>query len=118
MAKVFLKRIDLLTGYIEKDNPYIIQRDQKGQFYTRRSRPYMGGLDDSHWRFLGHLVFLTKSDLYLSDFEVSVAELAEALSEKYACPFLPSQIKKWVGRDVLNAAQFQEFEEWLQARGL
>ena len=117
MAKLFLFRVDLLTGSID-DTPFIIQRDQKGQFYTRRIIPYRGGMDSSHWDFLKHLLQLVDSRLYLSDFEVSTDELAEALSEKYACPFLPSQIKKWTQKERLNAAQFREFDAWLEARGL
>ena len=117
MAKLFLFRVDLLTGSID-DTPFIIQRDKNGQFYTRRIIPYRGGMDSSHWDFLKHLPMLVDSRLYLSDFEVSVDELAEALSEKYACPFLPSQIKKWTKIERLNAAQFRDFDAWLEARGL
>ena len=117
MAKLFLFRVDLLTGSID-DTPFIIQRDKNGQFYTRRIIPYRGGMDSSHWDFLKHLLQLVDSRLYLSDFEVSTDELAEALSEKYACPFLPSQIKKWTQKERLNAAQFREFDDWLEARGL
>ena len=119
MAKLKLSsRIEAITGYLGKKSPYIIQRDKDGNFYTRRIHPYMGGLDDSHWVYFEQLLLLVDSRLYLNDFEVSVDELAEALSEKYACPFLPSQIKKWTQKERLNAAQFREFNAWLKERGL
>lgn len=118
MAKLFLtNRVDSLTGSLKKDSPYIIQRDKDGGFYSRRIDPYRGGFDESHWIFFDQLLLLVDSRLYLTDFEVSVDELAEALSEKYACPFLPSQVKKWTQKERLNAAQFREFNAWLKERG-
>lgn len=117
MAKLFLtNRIDYLTGFLKQDSPFIIQRDKKGRFYTRRIYPYSGGFDRSHWDLFLQLQLLVDSHIYLDDFEVTVDELAEALSEKYACPFLPSQVKKWVGRDKVNAKQFREFDAWLKER--
>ena len=119
MARIYLtNRVELITGYLNENSPFIIQRDKNGQFYTRRIYPYAGGMDSSHWELFKHLLVLVDSKIYLSDFEVSVTELAEALSERYACPFLPSQIKKWAQRDWLNATQFREFNDWLKARGL
>ena len=120
MAKLFFpkNRIEYITGFLNGDSPFIIQRNRKGECYTRRIYPYAGGLDDSHWKLFEQLLLLVDSRLYLDDFEVSVDELAEALSEKYACPFLPSQVKKWTQKERLNAAQFKEFNTWLKARGL
>ena len=117
MAKLFLtKNVEFITGFLSNNSPFIVQRDQKGQFYTRRIYPYTGRFDASHWELFEHLLKLIDSKIYLSDFEVSVDELAEALSDKYACPFLPSQIKKWTQKERLNAAQFREFNAWLKER--
>ena len=119
MAKLFpTKRIEYITGFIDEKSPFIIQRDKKGRCYTRRVFPYTGGFDNSHWKLFDQLLLMVDSRLYLSDFEVGVDELAEALSERYDCIFLPSQIKKWVQKERLNAAQFREFDAWLKARGL
>ena len=117
MAKLFLSnRIKSLNGIIDSTSPYTIQRDQNGQFYTRRIRPYEGGFDASHWRFLKTLLQLKNGHLYIDNFEVTTDELAEALSERFACPFLPSQIKKWVGADKIDAEQFKMFDAWLKER--
>ena len=119
MAKLILPdRIEYITGFLGQNSPFIIQRDKKGGFYTRRVYSYTGGLDESHWILFEQLLSMVDSRLYLNDFEVSVEELAGALSEKYACPFLPSQVKKWTQKERLNAAQFREFNAWLKARGL
>ena len=119
MARLFpTKRIEYITGFLDGKSPFIIQRDKNGGCYTRRVYPYMGGFDASHWELFKQLLMLVDSHLYLSDFEITKDELAEALSEKHACPFLPSQIKKWTKKERLNAAQFREFDAWLEARGL
>ena len=119
MAKIYLtKNIEFITGFLSAKSPFILQRDQNGNCYTRRIYPYRGGFDASHWALFNHLLVLVDSKIYLSDFKVSVAELAEALSEKYACTFLPSQIKKWTQKEWLNATQFREFDAWLKERGL
>lgn len=118
MAKLKLtSRVESLAGFFVQDNPYIIQRDKEGNFYTRRIYPYGGGFDGSHWEYLEFLLRLVDTHVYLADFEVSAEELAEALSEKYACTFLPSQIKKWTRKERLDAAQFMEFNAWLKERG-
>ena len=119
MAKLFpTNRIEYITGFLDGQSPFIIQRDKDGGCYTRRICPYAGGIDTAHWDLFEQLLLLVDSRLYLNDFEVSVEELAEALSEKYACPFLPSQVKKWTQKERLNAAQFREFNAWLKERGL
>ncbi len=118
MAKIILTpRVKSFTGVLSNQRPYIIQRDQHGNFYTRRISSYAGGFDSTHWELFEYLLQLKESNLYLADFEVSVDELAEALSERYDCVFLPSQIKKWVQKERLDAAQFREFNAWLKARG-
>ncbi len=106
----------MINGYLDSSIPFIIQRDQSGQFYTRRIRPYTGGFDASHWALFRKLIMLRDSHLYLDDFEVTTDELAEALSERFACPFLPSQIKKWVGQDKIKSYQFQAFDAWVTER--
>ena len=117
MAKLFLsERISKLNGVIDSKIPYIIQRDKNGGFYTRRIYPYAGGFDASHWQLFKDLLLLKNSHLYLDDFEITTDELAEALSERFACPFLPSQIKKWVGRDKVDAELFEAFDAWIKER--
>lgn len=119
MARLFLDpRLKTLTGLFDRQSPYIVQRDKQGNFYTRRISPYVGGFDDSHWRMFESLLQLKDSNMFLANFEISVEELAEALSERYACVFLPSQVKKWVQKERLDAAQFRDFNAWLKARGL
>ena len=57
-------------------------------------------------------------DLYFVDMEVSVDELAQALSEMLDCHFLPLQVQKWTGKKVLNVDEFRAFVDWLRERGI
>lgn len=119
MAKVFLSNnVKYLTGLLNFQLPFILQRDSKGGCYTRRTQPYAGGFDDSHWQFLCMIAKMCSQRLHLSEIEVSVDEIAEALSEKKNCHFLPIQILKWTGKKVLNSNEFLELDKALQERGM
>ena len=119
MAKVILSsRIKHLVGILESDYPFMLQRDSKGNTYTRRTQPYRGGADSSHWDFLKLLVDMCGNGLYIIQIEVSVNEIAEALSEKCNCHFLPLQVLKWTGKKDLNAEEFSTFASWLEKHGI
>jgi len=119
MAKIYLSpRLKQLSGILKSDYPFTLQRDQKGHIYSRRTHPYCGGFDDSHWEFLKLLVEMCGNGLYISQIEVSVNEIAEALSEKLDCKFLPLQILKWTGKKQLNAQEFSTLQKELAIRGM
>ena len=119
MAKIFLsKRVEYVTGLLNFQLPFILQRDTKGGVYTRRTEPYMGGYDDSHWQFLCMIAKMCSQRLHISEIEVSVNEIAEALTEKKNCQFLPMQILKWTGKKVLNSEEFLELDKALKERGM
>ena len=119
MAKVFLSdRVEKLTGLLDFQLPFILQRNNKGGVYTRRTQPYTGGFDDDHWEFLCMIAKMCSQRLHISEIEVSVNEIAEALSEKKNCHFLPIQILKWTGKKVLNAEEFLELDAALKERGM
>ncbi len=119
MAKVYISsNIKDFSGLLNSKWPYVLQKDGKGGIYTRRVRAYEGGFDASHWKFLCALAKLCDNRLYITDIEVSADELAEALSEKHACKFLPLQVLKWTGQKSLHVKEFKQFDAWLKEHGI
>lgn len=119
MAKIILSnRVEKLTGWLKHELPFILQHDNKGSVYTRRTKPYMDGFDESHWQFLCIIAQMCSQHLHIEEIEVDVNEIAEALSEKKNCHFLPIQILKWTGKKVLNSEEFLELDKALKERGM
>lgn len=119
MAKVFLSsRVEQVTGLLNLHLPFALQRDRNGGVYSRRTQPYIGGFNDSHWKYLQELADMCRNKLYVVEIEVSVNEIAEALSEKKNCHFLPIQILKWTGKKVITSQEFLNLSQELAARGI
>lgn len=119
MAKVYLSpRMKEMVGNLQAGLPFTLQRDGKGHIYSRRTSPYCGGFDDSHWEFLKSLADMCLNGLYIVQIDVSVDEIAEALSEKLDCKILPLQVLKWTGKKMLTAQEFLDLASWLAERNI
>lgn len=117
MAKVYLSpRMKEMVGNLQAGLPFTLQRDGKGHIYSRRTSPYCGGFDNAHWEFLKSLAEMCLNGLYIVQIDVSVDEIAEALSEKLDCKILPLQVLKWTGKKMLNAQEFLDLARWLADR--
>lgn len=120
MAKIYTtSKVEWVKGALNDEWPYAIQRDGRGGLYTRRTQPYQGGMDRSHWDLLYNIARMCgKKTVYFREIEVTVDELAEALSEMLDCHILPMQVLKWTGKKVLNAGEFLALHAWLKERGI
>ena len=88
-----------LVGMLKPELGYfIVQRGDN--FYSIRSK--WGAPPDGHWRFIVLCAELAQNHLYISDIEVTVGELDEALEEatngRLQSPWAPSDA-------VCNAAK-------------
>ena len=100
MEVILSKQCESLTGLLNRDLGYFIQRRGK-RFFSQRSKYSVP--PSGHWRFIVLCAQLAQNKLHIADIRVKREELQAALSE--ANHFVASQnLRKDIynARDILN----------------
>ena len=96
-----------LVGMLDPELGYHLEHRKNGFFAVRNNTP---APPDGHWRFIVLCAELAQNGLYISDIEVTVGELDEALEEatngRLQSPWAPSDA-------VCNAAKVLQLKSEL-----
>ena len=100
MEVILSKQCESLTGLLNRDLGYFIQRRGK-RFFSQRSKYSVP--PDGHWRFIVLCAQLAQNKLHIADIRVKREELHDALWEAHhfvAADHLA--LANYYARDILN----------------
>ena len=100
MEVILSKQCESLTGLLNRDLGYFIQRRGK-RFFSQRSKYSVP--PDGHWRFIVLCAQLAQNKLHIADIRVKREELHDALREAHhfvAADHLA--LANYYARDILN----------------
>ena len=100
MEVILSKQCESLTGLLNRDLGYFIQRRGK-RFFSQRSKYSVP--PDGHWRFIVLCAQLAQNRLHIADIRVKREELKQALYEA-GCFIAMQNLRKdnYNARDILN----------------
>ena len=100
MEVILSKQCESLTGLLNRDLGYFIQRRGK-RFFSQRSKYSVP--PDGHWRFIVLCAQLAQNKLHIADIRVKREELKQALYEA-GCFIAMQHLRKdnYNARDILN----------------
>ena len=105
MEVILSKQCESLTGLLNRDLGYFIQRRGK-RFFSQRSKYSVP--PSGHWRFIVLCAQLAQNKLHIADIIVSSNELGKALNEARIGYF---QLFKLPLKDTYNAADVLRLAE-------
>jgi len=100
MEVILSKQCESLTGLLNRDLGYFIQRRGK-RFFSQRSKYSVP--PSGHWRFIVLCAQLAQNKLHIADIRVKREELKQALYEA-GCFIAMQNLRKdnYNARDILN----------------
>ena len=100
MEVILSKQCESLTGLLNRDLGYFIQRRGK-RFFSQRSKYSVP--PSGHWRFIVLCAQLAQNKLHIADIRVKREELKQALYEA-GCFIAMQNLRKdnYYARDILN----------------
>ena len=100
MEVILSKQCESLTGQLNRDLGYFIQRRGK-RFFSQRSKYSVP--PSGHWRFIVLCAQLAQNKLHIADIRVKREELKQALYEA-GCFIAMQNLRKdnYYARDILN----------------